>query len=94
MHARVTLTHGPAAEVDTVVGRVRDVLPALQKQHGFKGMYVLVDRQGGKGISLSLWETEADMKASEEAGTRARSQVTSGTKVDATVERYEVVLHP
>ena len=94
MHARVTLTHGPVTEVDTTVSRVRDVLPMLQKQHGFKGMYVLVDRQAGKGITFSLWETEADMKASDDAGSRARSQVTTGTKVESTVERYEVVLHP
>jgi heme-degrading monooxygenase HmoA len=82
MHARVTLTHGSVAEIDTSIGRVRDVLPTLQKQHGFKGMYVLVDRQAGKGITFSLWETEADMKASEEAGGRARTQVTAGTQLE------------
>jgi heme-degrading monooxygenase HmoA len=94
MHARVTLTHGPAAEIDKAIGKVRDVLPMLEKQHGFKGMYVLVDRQASKGITFSLWDTEADMKASEEAGGRARTQVTSGAQIDATVERYEVVVHP
>ena len=94
MHARVNITNGAASEIDETIRRVREVLPMLEKQHGFKGMYVLVDRQGGKGITFTLWDNEADMKASEEAGNRARTQVTSGTGVGATVERYEVVLHP
>ena len=94
MHARVTLSHGLAAEVDATIGKIREGLPTLQKQHGFKAMYVLVDRKAGKGITFSLWETEADMIASEEAANRVRSQVTSGTKDETTVERYEVAVHP
>jgi hypothetical protein len=42
---------------------------------------------------LTLWETEADMRASEEAANRVRAQSAeaSGDKV-INVERYEVAL--
>ncbi len=44
------------------------MVPAAEKQKGFRGGYLLTDRATGKGISISLWETEADMKASETSG--------------------------
>ena len=42
--------------------------PAAKQQKGFKGGYVLSDRNMGKSISITLWETEADMKAGEASG--------------------------
>jgi heme-degrading monooxygenase HmoA len=41
------------------------VVPAAQQQKGFKGGFLLSDPNTGKGVSIALWETENDMKASE-----------------------------
>ncbi len=41
----------------------RVVVPDIQRQHGFKGLRALVDRQTGKGLGISYWETEADARA-------------------------------
>ena len=41
------------------------VIPAAKQQKGFKGAYFLTDPATGKGMSLTLWETEQDMKAGE-----------------------------
>jgi len=68
-------------------------LPQIQQQDGFRGFIALADRQSGKVIGVSLWESEQAMQASEEVGDRARSdsaEAASGTV--AGVERYEVGL--
>src|SRR5438105_1235122 len=43
------------------------VVPDIQRQHGFKGLQALVDRQSGKGQGISYWETEADARAAATA---------------------------
>jgi heme-degrading monooxygenase HmoA len=48
---------------------VRDsVLPTARQQPGFKGGLWLLDRSTGKIIAITLWETEADLKAGETSG--------------------------
>ncbi len=44
------------------------ILPVMKQQQGFKGVLTLVDRQTGKATSITLWETEADLKAGESSG--------------------------
>jgi hypothetical protein len=44
------------------------VLPVLQQTDGFKGVYELGDRKTGKSILITLWATEAAMKALESNG--------------------------
>ena len=71
MHARVTFVQIVPGKLDEAVDRYRDsVLPAAGQQKGFKGLYLLTltDRSAGKGISITLWETEADMLAGENSG--------------------------
>ena len=43
-------------------------MPAAKKRQGFKGLFLLMNSDTGKGISLTLWETEEDLKAGEESG--------------------------
>lgn len=69
MYARVSIGQMPPAKADEAVGIYRDsVLPAARQQKGFKGLYVLTDRKTGKGLTIALWETEADMTAGENSG--------------------------
>ena len=37
----------------------------LQRQPGFAGLHILADRQTGKTLAFSLWETEAALRAWE-----------------------------
>jgi heme-degrading monooxygenase HmoA len=91
MFARASTLEGPPDQVDEGLRYVREqVLPMMQQQDGFKGFIALGDRQSGKVLGISFWESE---QASEEAGNRARSE--SAEAVGATVadvERYEVGL--
>ncbi len=71
MYARVTFVQIVPGKLDEAVSLYRDsVLPAAKQQNGFKGLYLLTltDRSAGKGISITLWETEADMVAGENSG--------------------------
>ena len=43
-----------------------DVVPNCREQPGYRGAYFLVDRKLGECVPITLWETEADMIATEE----------------------------
>jgi len=69
VHARVSIAQSQPGKADEVIRIHRDsVVPAAKQQKGFKGLYLLTDRKTGKGITISLWETEADMTAGEASG--------------------------
>ena len=69
MYARVTTFQIEPAKLDEALEVTRgSILPAMKQQQGFKGVLTLVDRQTGKATSITLWDTEADLKAGENSG--------------------------
>ncbi len=69
MYARVVSGQYQSGKMDEGTELYRNSLaPAAKQQQGFKGLLGLVDRATGRGISITLWETEADLKASETSG--------------------------
>ena len=94
MHARMSILEGPPEQTDEGLRHVREqVLPRLQQQDGYEGFVVFSDRQSGKVIGVSFWESEQAMQASEEVGDRTRSEsAEAGGATVAGVERYEVAL--
>src|SRR6266446_8319044 len=68
MYARVIFAQFRPEQTDEIIQIYREsVVPKQSKQHGSKGVMVLTDRASGKGISITFWETEADLQASDEA---------------------------
>ncbi len=68
-YARVLTGTNHPGKIDEGIQIVRDsILPVTRQQSGYKGYLSLTDRTIGKGISISLWETEADLLASETSG--------------------------
>lgn len=94
MFARVSTFQGPPDRTAEGIRVAREqILPAARLQDGFKGIYLLYDDESGRSLSITLWETEEDMKASEEAARRARTESAETTgDVVVGVERYEVAL--
>ena len=93
MHARVTKFEGSPAQRDALIKYAKEtIIPATKKIPGFKGGYWLLDPQSGKGFSVTLFESEAALKASEDSATQIRTQASQaiGAKITG-VERYEVV---
>jgi len=69
MHARTMSVQVQPGKADELTKIYRDsVIPAAKQQKGFKGGFLLVDPNTGKCVSISLWETEADMTAGEASG--------------------------
>ncbi len=69
MHSRVIHVQIRPDKLDEATRLFREsVIPAMQQQQGNRGGYLLTDRTTGKGLSVSLWESEAAMTASEASG--------------------------
>jgi heme-degrading monooxygenase HmoA len=96
MFARVSNYQGPPNQVDEGIRTAREqILPRAAELDGYKGAYFLVDRQSGRSVSITLWESEEAMRASEEAANQLRSESAqaSGGEI-VSVERYEVAISP
>lgn len=90
MHARVTrIANDPAALTAEMLAFRAAVIAQAQGSPGFRGALDLIDRESGRAIAVTLWETEADLRASE----RARKGPAGGGPGAPSVETYEVVLH-
>jgi heme-degrading monooxygenase HmoA len=69
------------------------VMPAVERQKGYSGGLLLANTQQGKVLAVSLWESEQDMQATDEASRWFRlfgAEAAEGTVTD--VETYEVYL--
>ncbi len=70
---------------------VEHVMPALEMQNGYSGGLLLADSQHGKVLAVSLWESEQQMHATDEASHWFRTfgaEAVEGTVTG--VETYEV----
>ena len=69
MFARVLTAQTKPGMMDELIRCFRDsVIPEVRHEVGFKGLLLLNERATGKGISITLWETPVDLKASETSG--------------------------
>jgi len=97
MFARVTHTQILPGKMDEATRINQDsVVPAAKQQKGFKGLYLLGNPKTGKGLTISLWDTEADMTAGEASGYYQQQvakfkDIVSGPTVR---EAYEVSIAP
>ena len=81
--------------IDEGVRHAREVIlpQAKEMDPGFKGIIALTDRQSGKLVGITFWESEEAMRASEEGANRLREEsAEAGGGTVAGVERYEVGL--
>jgi heme-degrading monooxygenase HmoA len=90
MYVRITTVTG-ASDIDGGLAFLRDqVVPQMQQQKGFRSLSAAGDRAAGVVTVLSLWDSQADLEASESAANKARddaARLMGGGEVS--VERYE-----
>ena len=93
MFARVVHGDFGPDKVDSFVGMLHDqVIPRAQKMPGFKGGLWLVDRSTGKGIGVTMFESEEALNATEAQAERIRDEASRGAGLNVpSFERYEVV---
>jgi heme-degrading monooxygenase HmoA len=92
MFARVTAYHADE-DSEKLMGAFQDTIGPLRQVEGFSHGYFLVDADTGRAVSMTIWESEAAMAASEAGGDerRQRRSEISGAVVDS-VDHYEVGL--
>ena len=95
MYARTTTLRGDPQAVDALVATVRDeVLPGLMELDGCIGLSLLVDRDAGRAIATSAWETEGAMRASAEAVRPLRDRAAQAFGGTPDIQEWEIaVLH-
>ena len=89
MYARLSTITG-ASDIDGGIAFLRDqAVPQLQQQKGFRGLSASGDRKAGVVTVLSVWETEADLDASESAADKTRGDALRVIGGEVSVERFE-----
>jgi hypothetical protein len=90
MHARVSTYQGTSDSIDRALAQ-EEVVPVVRGMDGNRGLIYLVDRESGKSLSITLWDTAEALKESEQAANRLRreSSEASGETIEG-VDRFEV----
>ena len=95
MYARTTTVHADPQRIDEGIRYIRDeVMPAVQGMPGCMGLSMLCDRDSGRCIVTTSWDSEESMSASREAVRAMREQATDvmGGRFD--VDEWEIaVMH-
>ncbi len=92
MYARVATFQGDPANLDEAISRVRGEVESGSPPAGLEGakMLMLVDRETGKGLGVTLFESEEAMRRGDEALNAMTPGASSGR---TSVEFFEVPVH-
>ena len=95
MYARSTTVQADPQRIDQGIGYIRDeVMPAVQSMPGCMGLSMLCDRDSGRCIVTTSWDSEETMSASREAVRAMREQATDVMGGQFDVQEWEIaVLH-
>jgi hypothetical protein len=89
MYARIATFESDPANVDDAISMVRDQVESGETPPGLEGakMLMLVNRETGKGVGITLFESEEAMRRGDEA---LNAMNPGGTERRTSVEFYEV----
>lgn len=93
MVSRVNFLEAERERIGDVARAVREIVhPGIREEDGYVGYIVLGDRETGRAIGVTLWESQEAREASEAKARQIRprlEQDTGGTM--RAVERYDVL---
>lgn len=98
MYARVTTFPGLAPEriKATLAEFTENLLPRLEQEPGYCGVWSGVDFTGGRAIAVTYWESLEALHGSEAVASEVRTAAVTKAGVDRNrppiTDRYEVVL--
>jgi heme-degrading monooxygenase HmoA len=92
MFARIS-SYRADEDTDRLLEGFQETIGPLQLVDGFSHAYFLVDRDAGTAVSMTIWESEDAMRASEAGGEhRRRHRMEAGAATVETVDHYHVSL--
>lgn len=94
MHARVTTISGSPADADAGIDNFRANVVPFAREQGGKGAILLVDRDSGEAVAITLWDDEQSLQATEESANTLRAGAADemGAADAPKVGRYEVAV--
>ena len=93
MHARVSFYNLGNALRDDVARAFEDARGPVEQMQGNQGGLVLVSPDTGRAITITFWESEDALRASEQLANQARQQAAGRAGMEiANIEAYEVAL--
>jgi heme-degrading monooxygenase HmoA len=95
MYARSTTVHADPQRIDEGIAHIRDeIMPAVQIMPGCMGLSMLCDRNSGRCIITTSWDSEESMSASREGVRAMREQAAGVLGGEFDVQEWEIaVLH-
>ena len=93
MHARTSTWTGSKEALELWVAHVtKTVAPMVAGLAGNAGAWFFIDREGGRGLTLTLWESEAAAKVSDQSADKSRASTIAATGLEMIDRgRFEVV---
>jgi hypothetical protein len=96
MHARIATFEADPARADEAIAAARQQVESnwANPPEGLetaKELYMLIDRENGRGLGITLYETEEDLQRGNEALNQMTPPAQGGRRTD--VALYEVALH-
>ena len=88
MHARVSTYRGDG---DRLIEGFKGISDALNTVDGFSHAYFLIDRESGKGMSITIWDSEEALVSSVAKADELRKQgaAAGGAEIES-VQHYEI----
>ena len=88
MYARATTYQGSPEDVQEAIVHYQEGISSVREISGNRGAFLLVDRSAGKGIGVTLWESDEAMQASRKRADELRQQAQESP--GESVDEYEV----
>ncbi len=93
MHVRAATVQIQSGKMQETINIYNNSVSVLKAQKGYQGAYLMTDASSGKALSITIWDSEADMLAGESSGGYYQQQIEKFASVFAgapTLEHYEV----
>jgi heme-degrading monooxygenase HmoA len=93
MYARTTTVQADAQRMDEGIAYIRDeVMPAVQTMPGCMGLSMLCDRESGRAIVTTSWDSQESMDASRDAVRAMREKAIDVMGGQFDVQEWEIAL--
>ncbi len=94
MYARVNATQWDPDKAEEGIRLTEEVIiPAYQKEDGFRGYFLLTEPGGEGAMAITMWDTEADLERSAAVARAMIPQLKGILRAPPETSNYEVMFN-
>jgi heme-degrading monooxygenase HmoA len=91
MFARVSTYEVPIEQVNAASEAFGQAIRQIREMTGLSAAYLLVNAENGRTLTMTLWDSRAEMEASRVSASRLRSEAARTLEAEVlSTEEYEV----